>query len=199
MYDDFDALIFDMDGTLVDSGKLHEHAWIVLLTRYGIPVDRKLMRSLAGVPTKETIDILLKTFSLRVTASLEEMNEHKESIVREHMPHFLKPTTLIELVKQYHGRKKMAVGTGASTTEATAALKLCGLNKFLDAIVGADQVANPKPAPDIFLRCAELLDVSATRCVVFEDSKLGLQAAHSAGMKAVDVLEAHQVVNDYFL
>src|SRR5690348_1220504 len=115
IYDQFDALIFDMDGTLVDSGRLHEHAWIALLTRYGIPVDRKLMRSLAGVPTKETIDILLKTFSLRAPASLDEMNEHKELIVREHMHDFLKPTALLDLVRHYHGRKKMAVGTGAST------------------------------------------------------------------------------------
>jgi HAD superfamily hydrolase (TIGR01509 family) len=93
----------------------------------------------------------------------------------------------------------MAVGTGASTTEANTILKICKVDHYLDAIVGADQVANPKPAPDIFLRCAELMNVTPDQCVVFEDSKLGLQAARRAGMKAVDVLEVHQVVNDYFL
>ena len=199
MYDHFDALIFDMDGTLVDSGRLHEHAWITMLTRFGIPVDRKLMRSLAGVPTKETITLLLKTFSLNIAASLDEMNAYKEEIVRDHMHDFVKPTALIKLVKKYHGVKRMAVGTGASTMEANTILKICGLDQYLDAVVGADQVVHPKPAPDIFLRCAELLNVSSDKCVVFEDSKLGLQAAQSAGMKAVDVLEVHQVVNEYFL
>jgi len=199
MYDEFDALIFDMDGTLVDSGRLHEHAWITMLTRYGIPVDRKLMRSLAGVPTRETIEILLKSYSMRAPASLNEMNEHKELLVRENMHQFVKPTALIQLIKKYHGVKPMAVGTGASTVEAQSILKICKLDKFLDAIVGADQVANPKPAPDIFLRCAELMAVNANNCVVFEDSTLGLQAAQSAGMKAIDVLETHQIVNEYFL
>jgi beta-phosphoglucomutase family hydrolase len=198
-YHHFDALIFDMDGTLVDSGQLHEHAWTTMLQRYGIPVDRKLMRSLAGVPTIATIEILLKNFSLVAPSSLDEMNKHKESIVREHMHRFVKPTTLLELVKKYHGIKPMAVGTGASSEEAHTILRLCKLDAYMDAIVAADQVANPKPAPDIFLRCAELLRVNASNCVVFEDSKLGLQAANNSGMKGIDVLEVHEIVNDYFL
>lgn len=199
MYDEFDALIFDMDGTLVDSGQLHEHAWTAMLNHYGIPVDRALMRSLAGVPTKATIEVVLKAFSLNAPASLDEMNAFKEDMVRRHMQEHVKPTTLIELVRHYHGKKKMAVGTGASTEEALIILRICKLDSLLDAIVGADQVANPKPAPDIFLRCATLMNVKPDSCVVFEDSKLGLQAAVNAGMKAVDVLETHRVVNEYFL
>ena len=199
IYDQHDALIFDMDGTLVDSGQLHEHAWTTVLNHYGIPVDRALMRSLAGVPTKATIEALLKQFRLPAPAELEEMNAHKDRVVHEHMHRFVKPTALLELVKHYHVVKPMAVGTGAITSEANTILKLCGLDIYMDAIVGADQVANPKPAPDIFLRCAELLNVNAKHCVVFEDSQLGLQAAINAGMKAVDMLKVHQIVNEYFL
>ena len=65
--------------------------------------------------------------------------------------------------------------------------------------MGADQVANPKPAPDTFLRCAELLGVDARQCVVFEDSQLGLEAAARAGMVGIDVLLIHQISNDYYL
>ncbi len=199
MYDHFDALIFDMDGTLVDSGQLHEYAWTTMLDKYGIPVDRPLMRSLAGVPTKTTIETLIKTFDCRVQASLQEMNDFKESVVHAHMHQFVKPTALIDLVKAFHGKKPMAIGTGASSVEANIIVKLCGLDIYMNAIVGADQVQRPKPAPDIFLRCAELLQVDAANCVVFEDSSLGLQAARSAGMEAVDVLVTHQIVNEYFL
>jgi beta-phosphoglucomutase family hydrolase len=199
MYDKYDALIFDMDGTLVDSGQLHEYAWTQTLHKYDIPIDRPLMRSLAGVPTKGTIEILLKNFNLTKTATLDEMNDFKENLVHEAMHKFVKPTALIEIAKQYCGVKPMAIGTGAYTQEAESILKLCGLDIYMDIVVGADQVKNPKPAPDTFLRCAELLNIPADKCVVFEDSKLGLQAAAAAGMAGIDVLLVHAIQNDYFL
>jgi beta-phosphoglucomutase family hydrolase len=199
MYDHYEALIFDMDGTLVDSGQLHEFAWTAMLTRYGIPLDRSFMRSLAGVPTKGTIQILLEKFSLKVQASLDEMNDYKEQLVHENMHKYVKPTALLEVAQKYHGLKPMAIGTGAYTQEAKTILNICGLDKYVSVIVGADQVQNPKPAPDTFLLCAELLNVNPKNCVVFEDSQLGLQAAASAGMAGIDVLLVHGVKNDYFL
>ncbi len=199
MYDHYDALIFDMDGTLVDSGQLHEHAWTATLERYAIPIDRPLMRSLAGVPTKDTIGILLDTFKLQAKASLDEMNDFKEHWVHENMHKFVRPTALADIARRYHGKKPMAVGTGAYTQEAQTILQLCGLDHLVQHVVGADQVVNPKPAPDTFLRCAQLLGAVPENCVVFEDSVYGLQAAASAGMTGIDVLVVHQVVNDYFL
>lgn len=198
MYDDYAALIFDMDGTLVDSGQLHELTWTATLKKFGIPVDGPLMRKLAGVPTRETLDILVRKFDCQVQASTNEMNEFKEKCVRDNMHRFVQATALIDVVKKYHGHKPMAIGTGANTPEARLVLKQCGLDVYIDVVVGADQVKNPKPAPDTFLRCAELLGVCATQCVVFEDSSLGLQAAAQAGMAGIDVLLIHGIKNDYF-
>ncbi len=199
MYDDYVALIFDMDGTLVDSGQLHEFSWTTTLTKYGIPIDGPFMRTLAGVPTKETLEILIQKFNCKVQASVHEMNAFKEQCVRDNLHRFVQPTALIDVVKKYHGIKPMAIGTGANTPEARLVLQQCGLEKYIDVVVGADQVVNPKPAPDTFLRCAELLGVDARQCVVFEDSQLGLEAAARAGMVGIDVLLIHQISNDYYL
>lgn len=199
MYDHYQAIIFDMDGTLVDSGQLHEVAWIETLNRFEIPIDRPLMRSLAGVPTKDTIALLLERFDCRPSASLAVMNDFKEQVVRERAREFVRPTALVEVARQYQGSRPMSVGTGAYTEEAKRILAHCELLGLIDFVVGADLVANPKPAPDTFLRCAELMGVAPEHCVVFEDSPLGLEAAERAGMKGVDVLEAFAIANEYFL
>ncbi|MER2490931.1 beta-phosphoglucomutase family hydrolase [Catenovulum sediminis] len=199
MYLEFDAIVFDMDGTLVDSGQLHQNAWLAALNKYGIPVDNALMRSLAGVPTKDTVDILVEHFKLELAVSSEEINDFKENIVRNTILDYVKPTKLAEFAKENKGKRPMAVGTGAYTEEATMILKACGLYELIDHVVGADQVANPKPAPDTFLRCAQLMGVTAEKCIVFEDAQAGIQAARAAGMHVVDVLESLNIRNDYFL
>jgi beta-phosphoglucomutase family hydrolase len=199
LFDQYDALIFDMDGTLIDSGQLHEQAWLQTLNHYRIPIDRPLMRSLAGVPTRGTLKLLIEHFDCAVEASLDEMNAHKEAFVTANAARFAKETSLAELLRQYHGKKPMSVGTGANTAEAESMLRHCQLHALLDHVVGAERVQKPKPAPDTFLLCAELMAVEPGQCVVFEDSQLGLQAARSAGMHAIDVLEVFSIENDYFL
>lgn len=199
MYDAYGALLFDMDGTLVDSGRLHELSWRATLERFGIPVDVPLMRSLAGVPTRETIERLLVHFGCDARAPLEDMVAFKEALVRRDAHLHVRPTALVDVVRAHHRKKPMAVGTGASTDEARATLRRCDLDAFFDVVVGADQVRSPKPAPDTFLLCAQRLAVEPRDCVVFEDSPMGLRAAAAAGMTPMDVLATHGIENDHFL
>ncbi|MFT5082041.1 MAG: beta-phosphoglucomutase family hydrolase [Lentisphaeria bacterium] len=199
MYHDYDALIFDMDGTLVDSGKLHEHAWTGALRPHNIPVDRALMRSLAGVPTRQTVELVLQHNGIEGSELVGIITELKEQLSRQLMEVHVKPTTLVDIVKQYHGKKPMAVGTGASTAEAISILKHCGLLHYIDHVVGADLAEHPKPAPDTFLLCAQKMGIPPQRCIVFEDAALGIRAAKSAKMAVIDVLETYAIANDYFL
>ncbi|MEW6998400.1 beta-phosphoglucomutase family hydrolase [Colwelliaceae bacterium BS250] len=199
MFDKYDALIFDMDGTIVDSGQLHEAAWTKTLQHYNIPVQPDLMRSLAGVPTIETINILIKHFKCTVNETAIQMNDFKESFVKKEAFRFVKPTTLINVAKKYHGKKPMAIGTGAYSQEAKSIIEICKMSHLFNHIVGADKVISPKPSPDTFLKCAELMGASPDKCIVFEDSKIGIQAAKAAGMDVIDVYESYGIENQYYL
>lgn len=197
--ENFDALIFDMDGTLVDSGKLHERAWIETLTKYGIHINRALMRSLSGVTTYQTLQILIEQFGFAGSATADEMTSNKESLVEANIAKYVRPTALKAVALEYHGRLPMSVGTGASIAEAEAMLGHCGLRHLFEHVVGAEDVRQPKPSPDTFLECARLMGARPFACVVFEDSPLGLQAANAAGMRCVDVLGTYGIQNDYFI
>ena len=198
-FEEYEALILDMDGTLIDSGQLHEKAWLSALDHFNIPVDRNLMRSLAGVPTRETIKTLVQHFNISSPPQPEQVQTYKDQQVKLHLFDYIKATALEGLVKHFYGQKPMAVGTGANTQSAHALLQACDLLPYFDFVVGADQVEAYKPAPDTFLRCAALLGTEPESCVVFEDSALGLEAAKRAGMHAIDVEKQLGIVNDYFL
>ena len=99
----------------------------------------------------------------------------------------VRPLPLIDVVKEWHGRRPMSVGTGSESAIAEALLNHLGLRHYFSAVVAADHVKHHKPAPDTFLLCAELMGVPAAKCVVFEDADFGFQAARDAGMDAVDV------------
>ena len=127
------------------------------------------------------------------------VNENKLSITPEELVKLkqkafwdsvglIKPVELVvEIVKKYHGKLPMAVGTGASRRSALLQLDTLGLTDYFEAIVTADDVDNHKPHPDTFLVCAEIMGVAPEHCQVFEDGILGMEAARSAGMMITDV------------
>lgn len=193
------ALIFDMDGTLVESGPLHEIAWRETLTKFGLPILPALMRSLAGVPTRQTLEIVARDSGVKLSTQVAEMNAFKEARVSELAADYVRATALGQLAREQAGQRPMAVGTGAYTEEARGILRHCQLLELFDSVIGADRVANPKPAPDTFLACAEALGHAPADCVVFEDADLGIEAARAAGMAVVDVRTRFQFVNEYFL
>jgi len=97
------------------------------------------------------------------------------------------------LVKKYHGKMPMAVGTGGYHRLAWKTMEILGLDKYFDVLVSSNDVSHPKPHPETFLKCAELMGVDPAVCEVFEDANLGIQAAKSGGMMATLVTDYYDV------
>lgn len=186
MYDKYAALIFDMDGTVIDSLPAHQRAWEQILAKYQIPYTPKVMNHLNGWPSLQTVDFLCDRAQLKHLDNVQ-ISAEKEALYQQLAPQMVKLTPVIDIVKKYSGKKPIALGTGASTTEATSLLSHLGIVGLFDHIVGSDQVENHKPAPDTFLRCAKLLNVPSEQCIVFEDAQAGFDAAQAAGMAHFDV------------
>lgn len=185
MYNQYAGLIFDMDGTLLDTEPSHHKAWHQVLGKYGMRYDGAAMAGLNGSPTWLVAKTIIESHGSALDPYL--LAQEKTAAVAVMLLDNVVPLPLIEVVKAYHGKRPMAVGTGSEHLMAVSLLERLDLLRYFDAVVGADDVTRHKPFPDTFLRCAELMGVAPGKCVVFEDADFGIQAARAAGMAYVDV------------
>lgn len=180
------ALIFDIDGTLVDTMPTHFKAFRKVLGKYGIDFTKEIFNSLAGVPVVPQMEMLKKQFNpdnfIPIKVAKEKEEEYLKTLDE------MKPIDLIyDILKQYHGKLPIACGTGGDRVVARRTLEVIGAADKVNVVVACDDVANGKPAPDTFLKCAQLLNVKPEYCLVFEDGQPGIDAAIAAGMMVVDV------------
>jgi beta-phosphoglucomutase family hydrolase len=185
-YQHYAAFIFDMDGTLIDSMQHHQNAWQSALDQFSIPFSSEQMLAMSGWPTLQTVENLLADAHIK-GIDVQQVVDAKELRYHQLVNSEIHPTPLIKVYEHFLGEKLMAVGTGASQQQAEMILSKLGIADKLQAIVGADLVAKHKPAPDTFLKCAELMQVEPQACLVFEDADAGVEAAKAAGMAVVDV------------
>ena len=179
------GLIFDLDGTIADTMPIHYIAWRDTAAQYGIDFPEKLFYDLAGV-TLYAIARKLNDISGKNIDPIE-MGDAKEAEYEQCLQNAKPITPVVDTIKHYFGILPMAVGTGGNSRLARKTLEVMGVSQFIDIIVASDNIKNPKPHPETFLRCAELMGINPEDCQVFEDGALGIQAALSAGMKVVDV------------
>ena len=185
------ALIFDLDGTLADTMPVHFWAYKNILSEYGIDFTPELFATLAGIPAVDTIRKLNELFGTKMNP--EEIGHFKEAEYEKIM-HKMKPVEpVVELMKEYHGKLPMAVGTGGYKRLAWKTMRILGLDNYFDILVSSDDISHPKPHPETFLKCAELLGVEPEFCQVFEDGEPGIRAASAAGMMATLVTGFYEV------
>lgn len=185
------GLIFDLDGTLADTMPIHFMAYKNAVANYGIDFTPQLFATLAGIPVYGTVEKLNALFGKNIDPI--ELGDIKEAEFEKNMHLTPEIKIVTDLVRKYHGKIPMAVGTGGSRRLSLKTLKNIGLENYFDILVTSEDVSNFKPDPETFLKCAALMGVNPEDCEVFEDSLLGMEAAQTAGMMFVDVTQYYEV------
>jgi HAD superfamily hydrolase (TIGR01509 family) len=187
----FKAVIFDMDGVIVDSEPRHERAFLEVVRELGYGENLGLrFADYVGWPDQE----LWGDFVARhkPPQSLEELQARKRQrvmeIIRREQPLF---KGLPGLIARLAGRYALALASGSERAVVEEVLRLDNLGRFFSVVVSGSDIKRGKPAPDIFLRAAELLKVGPEDCWVIEDSKPGVAAGLAAGMQVIAITNTH--------
>jgi beta-phosphoglucomutase len=181
------GLIFDLDGVIIDSMPFHQLAWQRYLEMTGIGAGESL-DFMHGQRNEEIVRGLLGP-----QADLQAVIAHgaaKEQLYRDMLRERLGEHLVAGIAEwlEHVSGAPIALATNAERANVDFVLDGGVLRPYFDAIVDGSQVERPKPAPDVYLRAAELLEIPPRNCIVFEDSPVGVAAAVSAGMRVVGVL-----------
>lgn len=183
----YDAVIFDCDGTLVDSMPAHFDAWCEALALHGAAgiFQEDVFHAMGGRPTQDIVVELNAEYGLKLDPESVAIGKREAFLKR------LGEVTLIDEVAAFaqslRGRMPLGMATGGSRRVIEKTLCRLGVSDWFDEVVTAEDVKEGKPAPEVFLKCAALLGVKPERCLVLEDAPPGIVAARRAGMQVVAV------------
>ncbi len=188
------AVIFDMDGVLVDSNPFHLAKWIDFLNERQIPFDRATLPELILGKRNDT---LFRHFLGPDLARKESrrLSEEIEAIFRKVFKAHAKPLPGIDrLIRECHAAAvPMAVASSAMKKNVDFVVEALGYHEYFRVVVTGDEVTHPKPDPEIYLKAARRLAVEPALAVAFEDSYVGVGAAKNAGMKCVAVASSFPI------
>ncbi len=192
------AVLFDMDGTLLDTERICLKAWQYVIDKYNLPFDISLPIESIGLNYKSMTELFYKRLGNdfpfeKYWAKSKEYLEEYESVngvpVKEGFDR------LCEYLKANH--IKMIVSTSTHHKPAMEVLDKAGILPYFDGIIGGDEITNGKPAPEIFLKAADLSGCNYDECLVVEDSENGVKSAVAAELKCVYIKDIKDI--DYSL
>lgn len=188
------GVIFDWDGVVIDSSGQHERSWEMLANEIGKPLPAGHFKAGFGRKNQEIIPGLLRwSWDPEEVARLGDRKEELyRELVRGQGVRVLPGARELLAALRDAGLLR-AVGSSTPRANIDAIFAATGLGEFFDAVVCADDVKNGKPAPDVFLRAAELLALDPADCLVIEDAHFGIEAAHRAGMLVLAVATTHSL------
>jgi beta-phosphoglucomutase-like phosphatase (HAD superfamily) len=187
-----EALIFDMDGTMIDSMPWHARSWVVFAQRHGLTMD--VSEILARTTGRTGTECMRELFQRELgDAECHALVHEKEVIYREMFgARFTEVAGFNAFARAAAARGlKIAVGTAGDRHNIEFAMSRLAMSPLPLAIVGGDEGFSGKPTPAIFLEAARRIGADPSRCIVFEDAPFGIEAARRGGMRAVAVCSSH--------
>ncbi|MDE5492991.1 HAD family hydrolase [Elizabethkingia meningoseptica] len=193
------AVLFDMDGVIVDTEPLHRKAYFKMFEEFGIDVTEELFNTFTGKTTLSVCNELIKHFNLNVTPRqlIEKKRSHFKYLFGNDPDFDLIPGVRKLIENYYQNNVKMVLASSASMTTINWVFEKFGLEKyFIGKISGAD-LKESKPHPEIFELAAEMSGEDKNNCIVIEDSTNGIQAAYSADIFCVAYKSIHSENQKY--
>ncbi|MEG9437170.1 HAD family phosphatase [Edaphobacter sp. HDX4] len=185
----FDALVFDCDGTLVDSAGAHLYSIQAALSHHGLKMEQEWYSSRHGLGPDDLLDAYEADFKVESLAR-EDFYQKVNEVFLANLHLIQEIEVVTDVARHWFGTVPLAVASNGVRKNVEATLIATRLRPLFYTIVTAGDVEHAKPAPDVYLEAAHRMRVSPERVIVFEDSNEGLEAAHRAGMRAYDIREA---------
>jgi beta-phosphoglucomutase len=180
------AVIWDLDGVIIDSGEEHRLSWHRLAHEEHLPFTDEQFYATFGMRNNEIIPKLWGPLSAE---KIKEYGDRKEEYFRENIREKAAPLPgaieLLTTLRDAGFKQVLASSTPIKNIEVIS--EVLGLEKYLNAFVSGETVPHGKPAPDVFLKAASVLGIAPEHCVVIEDAVAGVQAAHSGGMRCIAI------------
>ncbi|QJR80373.1 HAD family phosphatase [Alteromonas pelagimontana] len=193
------AVLFDHDGTLIDSESTHFDLWSQVLKEYDLALSEDYYSdALAGIPVNQNAVDIVEHFNLNVPPA--RLAEAKHELTRQYLEKQafpLMPNAKDAIMRCHNAGYKLAIVTGGSRISVERTLSTHGFDKMVTVTVAVEDVENSKPAPDCYIKAMQELGIAAENCVAVEDTAHGMQSAVEAGIKCVVIPTPHSKHHDF--
>jgi HAD superfamily hydrolase (TIGR01509 family) len=183
---DFEAFLYDCDGTLADNMQAHKDSYIRVAAEAGFVIDGAIIDEFAGLPVGRVVTEINKRYG----SSFDPLvfSEKKEQVFYDEYIEYTQPLAyVVNHLKNHAGQVKIAVVSGGSRQHVEKTLTVLGISDLVEILVCAGETPRGKPYPDPFLSAARQLGVPPEKCLVFEDGDPGVKAAEAAGMRWIRI------------
>jgi HAD superfamily hydrolase (TIGR01509 family) len=181
----FDGLVFDLDGTLIDSMPIHNKAWIETLAKKGFKTTDEELMTYAGIASVKIVERLNLKYNLELHP--QNISDEKEAIFKERFDEVGLAQEVLDLAIKFAKHKKISIVTGGERVTVSMVLKKFKMEEYFPVVICAEDTSDGKDMPAPFLLAAQKMGVDPSSCLFFDDGDAGLNGAKEAGMQVLKV------------